>query len=728
MKLNFRLDLNTIVLLLLIVVFSTILYYNFKRDRIIEVNTETFEYNKAEYTSKNTTLTLYKNKQKVYSAAWSEYTRQKDILSKLRGEYQSLVSTINANNSAAIARLFPNTNDVKYKVTEQFGLLDIKIGELNTIQSIYADINNLESIVRTSTQATFDLNNTKITNKISEIIKSIAALKNTILTSLNFTITSIVAGDGNTTITIGSATDATATRYNIKAMDPVGKAIDGTQPIVSPYLFSGLTNNVRYTFRVTADYGKLSDGTLLTSVVNFPFSVTPRAKPSFTVTMGTSSATVNIVPTPGNKMYTISVTSSTGVTKTFPVNATTNTSIPDLENGALYAFKVIADYGNSTLLESDTKTGTPRAPPTLSITEDNSKAILTITAPIATDKHTKYIISATPAGVAEKTVLDISSPITFTGLANGTPYTFSVVAVYSDGTKSSPATIQVTPKVRPAAGIIATSGNASAIITIVPPTTDLPSSIMNYLVTSSPPSNPPTKTIGASDRTTTISGLNNGTSYKFSVVVKYADGTSSVSKESSSVTPTLPAPTVATRATLPVPTVATRAPTATLPAPPVATRATTATLPAPPVATRATLPAPPVATRATLPAPPVATRAPTATLPASTVATTTTLPAPTAATTATLPAPTVTITATAGSNKATINIARSSSTTTRTISKYEITSIPYITPIIVSTVPVPVNYSRDITGLTKRKKYKFTVKAFYSGGTVSAISNEITVK
>jgi hypothetical protein len=721
MKLNLRLDLNTIVLLLLIVVFSTILYYNFKRDRIIEGNTGTFEANKAEYTSKNTTLTLYKNTQSVYNAAWSEYTRQKGILSKLKGEYQSLVSTVNANNSAAIARLFPNTNDIKYKVDELTNIFDNKIGELNTIHSsIYADITNFNAISQTSTQNIFNRNNTKITNKISEIIKSIADLKKTILASLNFTITSIVAGDGNVTITIGSATDATATRYNIKATDTSGKTIDGTPPIVSPYVFNGLTNDIPYTFRVTADYGKLSDGTPLTATVTST-AVTPRAKPSFTVTMGTSSATVNIVPTPGNKMYTISVTSSTGVTKTLPVNATTNTSIPDLENDTLYAFKVIADYGNSTLLESDTKTGTPRAPPTLSIKGGDSLAMLTITAPNTTDKPTKYIISATPAGVAEKTVLDISSPIPFTGLANGKTYKFSVVAVYSDGTKSSPATIQVTPKVRPSAGIIATSGNKTVTITIVPPKTNLPSSIMNYLVTSRPPST--TKTIGASDRTTTISGLTNGTSYKFSVVVKYADGTSSVSKESSSVTPTLPAPTVATRATLPAPTVATRA---TLPAPPVATRAT---LPAPPVATTATLtaptvattaptvaiPAPPVATRATLPAPPVATRA---TLPAPTVATT----APTVATTA----PTVTITATAGSNKATINIARSSSTTTRTISKYEITSIPYITPIIVSTVPV--NYSRDITGLTKMKKYKFTVKAFYSGGTVSAISNEITVK
>ena len=86
MKLNFRLDLNTIVLLLLIVVFSAILYYNFKRDRIVEGNTETFEASKAEYTSKNTTLTLYKNNQTGYIAAWSEYTTQKGILSKVKGE------------------------------------------------------------------------------------------------------------------------------------------------------------------------------------------------------------------------------------------------------------------------------------------------------------------------------------------------------------------------------------------------------------------------------------------------------------------------------------------------------------------------------------------------------------------------------------------------------------------------------------------------------------------
>ena len=36
MKFNFRLDLNTIVLLLLIVVFSAIIFYNIKKHTIIE--------------------------------------------------------------------------------------------------------------------------------------------------------------------------------------------------------------------------------------------------------------------------------------------------------------------------------------------------------------------------------------------------------------------------------------------------------------------------------------------------------------------------------------------------------------------------------------------------------------------------------------------------------------------------------------------------------------------
>jgi hypothetical protein len=509
-----------------------------------------FQANKTKYSDTNDKLNNYKTNQSVYSTAWTEYTRQKGKLNKLKGEYNSLRGTVAANNSSATTILFPNTNDIKYKVDELTNIFDNKISRLNDIQSsIYTDITDFNKIVSESTQSIFNENNTKITSKISELQKDLDGLKKIIIDGLKFTITSIVAGDGNATITIGSATDAAVTSYMIKATDTSGRTIDGTPPVISPYVFNGLTNDIPYTFSVTADYGALSDGTLLTSTTTST-AVTPRPKPSFTVTMGTSSATVSIVTTPGTPAYTISVTSSTGTTTTSMVTTNANTSISGLKNGITYTFKVIADYGNSTLLESDTKTGTPRAPPTLSIKDDDSKAILTIMSPNTTDKPTSYTISATPAGVIEKTVLaiDISSGIIFTGLVNGTLYTFSVVAVYSDGTKSSPATISVTPKVRPAAGITATAGNASASITITPPpTSNFPGTISNYLITSNPVSI--TKTMAASDRTTTISGLTNGTPYTFNVVVNYTDGTSSVSTKSLPVTPVLPV-----TPSLPIPT------------------------------------------------------------------------------------------------------------------------------------------------------------------------------
>ena len=634
MKLNFRLDLNTIVLLLLIVVFSAILYYNFKRDRIVEGNTDTFDSRKTEYTFQNQTLSLYEANHPSYIAAWSEYTIQKGILNKLQGEYNSLAGTVTANNSADIVRLFPNTNDVKYKVAEQTGLLDIIIGRLNTMHSsIFTDITDFDAISSTSTQAIFDANNSKITKKMSDIRGYIKILKDTILDGLKFNISSIVAGDGNATITIGSATDATATSYSIKATDASGLTIDGIPIVTSPYVFNGLTNDVPYTFSVTADYGALSDGTpLISNTTSTEF--TPRIKPSFTLTMGTGGATVSIATTPGTPMYTISVTSSTGTTTTSTVTTNANTSISGLENGILYTFEVIADYGNGTLLKSDKKTGTPRAEPMLSIKGGDSLAMLTITAPNTTDKPTSYTISATPAGVIEKTESNISLPIPFTGLVNGKTYKFSVVAVYSDGTKSSPATIDVTPNIRPTAtSVTAIAGNSSAIITIVPPTTGLPTTILDYSITYTSKST--ITTIKVTDRRTTISGLTNGTSYTFGVVVNYKDGTSSLPKESSPVTPTLPAPNI-------------------------------------------------------------------------------------------------TVTATAGSKKATINISRTSPTTTRAISKYEITYTPPEPPVApITVIPgVPLKSTKDVTVLNKGTKYKFTVKAFYSDGTIgpSAISNEITVK
>jgi hypothetical protein len=538
MKLNFRLDLNTIVLLLLIVVFSVILYYNFKRDRVIE-GMSAFDSKKTEYTDINKKINLYKTNQTLYVATWSDYNRNKDLLTRTRADYNPLVSKIAINNSSRTGNLFPNSNDVKYKIDDLIRIIDTKISEINTIQSTYQDITDFITIGVMSTQANFNSNNTKINNKINELQTNMDRVKSEIIRMLGFTVGPVVAGDGNATLTINASPNAIANTYTINALYAENKNIQKILPsnFTNPYVFAGLTNDTPYTFSVTADYGILSDGTKLSNTTT-SVAITPRTKPSFTVTMGTGSASVNIIPTTGNPTYTVMVTSSTGQTITQTVNTANNTSISGLTNGIKHDFKVIAKYGNDTIIESDVKTGIPRGSPILSVNESDGAAILTIGEPDGADKPISYKINTNPPAVPENTISDISNPIRLKGLINGITYTFSVVANYNDGTKSSPATISATPKLRPTARIRATAGNASASIIITPPTGNSSTSILNYVVTSNPASTPPTRTISASGtKTFTIGGLRNGTSYKFRVVVNYTDGTSSASTESSPVTP-----------------------------------------------------------------------------------------------------------------------------------------------------------------------------------------------
>jgi len=548
MKLNFRLDLNTIVLLLLIVVFSVILYYNFKKGRVIE-GMSAFDSKKTEYTDINTKINLYKTNQTLCVATWSDYNTNKDLLTRTRADYNPLVSKIAINNSSRIGNLFPNSNDVKYKIDDLIRIIDTKISEINTIQSTYQDITDFITIGVMSTQANFNSNNTKINNKINELQTNMDRVKSEIIRMLGFTVGPVVAGDGNATLTINASPNAIANTYTINALYAENKNIQKILPsnFTNPYVFAGLTNDTPYTFSVTADYGILSDGTKLSNTTT-SVAITPRTKPSFTVTMGTGSASVNIIPTTGNPTYTVMVTSSTGQTITQTVNTANNTSISGLTNGIKHDFKVIAKYGNDTIIESDVKTGIPRGSPILSVNESDGAAILTIGEPDGADKPISYKINTNPPAVPENTISDISNPVRLKGLINGITYTFSVVANYNDGTKSSPATISATPKLRPTARIRATAGNASASIIITPPAGNSSTSILNYVVTSNPASTPPTRTISASGtKTFTIGGLRNGTSYKFRVVVNYTDGTSSASTESSPVTPVSPTPTGTSR-------------------------------------------------------------------------------------------------------------------------------------------------------------------------------------
>ena len=449
MKLNFRLDLNTIVLVLIILVFSAIIYYNFKSHRITEGNTSALDNKKTEYTDKLAQLALYQSNQAQYATAWSTYKTAQNKLNTTRAQYNLVTRTVSSNSSSAVARLFPNTNDIKDKVDDLTTSLQLEINKMDVIQSAYQDIGDLNAINQNSTQNNFNANNTKITKKISELRSSIESLKTEIMRMLGFTIGPIVAGDKQVSITINASPDATTVTYDINAIDPVNNIIS-KQTTATPYIFTDLINDTPYTFSVSADYGSLSDGTRLIYTTTYANAITPHTKPSFTVTTRTGSAAVNIATSTGNPVYTISATSSNGETTTYPVDRNVNNkSISNLINGTKYDFKLLADYGNGTILESDLKPGTPRASPPISANSDDKMAIITIREPDVADKPVNYTINTTPPDIPENTVSDISNPIRFNNLRNGITYTFSVVAIYRDNTKSSPATIQATPRARP---------------------------------------------------------------------------------------------------------------------------------------------------------------------------------------------------------------------------------------------------------------------------------------
>lgn len=180
----------------------------------------------------------------------------------------------------------------------------------------------------------------------------------------------------------------------------------------------------------------------------------------------------------------------------------------------------------------------PNAPTIGTATGGNAQASVAFTAPSWNGgaSITGYTATSTPGSL---TGTGSSSPITVTGLTNGTAYTFTVHATNSVGNSAeSAASNSVTPSAGatvPGAPTIgtATAGNASASVAFTPPGSNGGSAITGYTATSSPGGITGT----GSSSPVTVSGLTNGTAYTFTVHATNAIGNSTESSASNSVTP-----------------------------------------------------------------------------------------------------------------------------------------------------------------------------------------------
>ena len=185
----------------------------------------------------------------------------------------------------------------------------------------------------------------------------------------------------------------------------------------------------------------------------------------------------------------------------------------------------------------------PDSPASVTATPGDTTATVNWSAP-ANDGGsviTGYDVTPYIGGVAQpvKTVGAVTST-TFTGLTNGTSYTFKVAATNTFGTGPRSADSNaITPANPPGAptGVTASAGDAQASVSWSAPASNGGSAITGYDVTPYIGVVAQTvKSVGVVT-STTVTGLTNGTAYTFKVAAKNAIATGAQSAASNAVTP-----------------------------------------------------------------------------------------------------------------------------------------------------------------------------------------------
>lgn len=331
--------------------------------------------------------------------------------------------------------------------------------------------------------------------------------------------------------------------------DPVASNATGTTGTQSPITLTGFTNGTEYKFAVKA---KTSGDTSSTS--SSSNSVTPYGLPGqptiTSVADGDSEVDVTFTlntDTGGNNVNEYKVVLDPAVPTATVTGTTSPIKVTGLTNGQQYKIKLIVNnghYDSVASVESDpfTPATVPGVPTISSVTAKDASVDLAFTAPNSTGGSaiTSYVVTpyiGTDAQTSQTfTGTAATSPITVTGLTNGTAYTFKLKALNRKGESGEVESSSVTPLGVPNSPAIAslTDGNASVEVTFNAPTTDTNrATVTGYTVTS----NPGNITATGTQSPITVTGLTNGTEYTFSVVANSAVGSSAPATTTLKATP-----------------------------------------------------------------------------------------------------------------------------------------------------------------------------------------------
>jgi hypothetical protein len=312
---------------------------------------------------------------------------------------------------------------------------------------------------------------------------------------------------------------------------------------------SGLTNGANYTFTVLAT-NALGTSAPSTSSNSVTPATVPDAPTGVVAPAGNGSATVAWNAPADNGGLPISgyvVTPYIGlVAQPSSTFSTTAATVTGLTNGTTYTFVVEAVNGvgagsGSPASNPVTPATVPGVATQVFAVGGNGSATVTWNAPASTGGSpiTGYTVTSSPGGLTCSTT---ATSCVVTGLTNGVPYTFDVVATNAVGSEPASApSNSVTPATTPdpPATPVATSGNGSATVSWLAPGNDGGSPVTGYVVTAVDLTTPLNggQTVSVPASPASVSGLVNGDSYVFVVKSVNSVGTGPESVPSNTVTP-----------------------------------------------------------------------------------------------------------------------------------------------------------------------------------------------
>ena len=242
-----------------------------------------------------------------------------------------------------------------------------------------------------------------------------------------------------------------------------------------------------------------------------------------------------------------------------PASTATACTVTGLTNGLQYVFKVVAQNSVGLSLPSAnsapaTPATVPSIPTAVVAVRGNASLAVSWATPASTGGSpiTEYLVKYSSSTGTVKTWTTFVRPAstatacTVTGLTNGLPYVFKVIARNAVGISlpsansalATPATVPGNPT-----AVVAVRGNTQLVISWLAPASTGGSPITNYLVKYSS-NNGSTWTTFVRPASTalvcTVTGLTNGLPYVFKVIARNAAGISLPSANSLAVAPALP--------------------------------------------------------------------------------------------------------------------------------------------------------------------------------------------